>query len=94
MAELKLYRHDEPSNRQGFKTILAGPQHPNYEPFCVSAGHGFGFNDQKTIEVRDLINGIAGDEPIWPDFKEGWRVSKVLDVIVASASERRWLDIK
>ncbi len=24
MAELKLYRHDDPSNRQGFKTILVG----------------------------------------------------------------------
>ncbi|MGL4860723.1 MAG: Gfo/Idh/MocA family protein, partial [Enterobacteriaceae bacterium] len=63
MAELKLYRHDDPKERQGFKTLLIGPQHPDYAPFCVSAGHGFGFNDQKTVEIRDLIDGIAADRP-------------------------------
>ncbi|TOL45047.1 myo-inositol 2-dehydrogenase, partial [Vibrio parahaemolyticus] len=71
MAELKLYRHDDPSNRQGFKTILVGPEHPDYAPFCGGAGHGIGFNDQKTVEVRDLINGVATGTPMWPDFEEG-----------------------
>ena len=47
MAELKLYLHDEDPARQGFKTILTGPLHPDYKNFCVSAGHGIGFNDQK-----------------------------------------------
>ena len=53
MAELKLYLHDEDPARQGFKTILTGPLHPDYKNFCVSAGHGIGFNDQKTVEIRD-----------------------------------------
>ena len=44
MAELKLYLHDEDSARQGFKTILTGLLHPDYKNFCVSAGHGIGFN--------------------------------------------------
>ena len=44
MAELKLYLHDEDPARQGFKTILTGPLHPDYKNFCVSAGHGIGFN--------------------------------------------------
>lgn len=33
MAELQLYRHDEPQARQGFKTLLTGPQHPDYAAF-------------------------------------------------------------
>ncbi|QWA09223.1 Gfo/Idh/MocA family oxidoreductase [Sodalis ligni] len=93
MAELKLYRHDEPVERQGFKTILVGPSHPDYAPFCVSAGHGFGFNDQKTIEIRDLIDGIAAGDKLWPDFEEGLRVSKVLEAIAQSAQERRWVQL-
>ncbi|PHM56778.1 putative oxidoreductase [Xenorhabdus sp. KK7.4] len=84
MAELKLYRHDEPVNRQGFKTILVGPEHPDYAPFCHGAGHGIGFNDQKTVEVKDLVDGIALDQDIWPDFTEGWKVSRILDAIVCS----------
>jgi len=93
MAELKVYRHDDPKSRQGFKTILVGPEHPDYAPFCVSAGHGFGFNDQKTIEIKELINGIAADEKMWPDFDEGLRVSKVLEAIARSAQERRWVTL-
>ncbi|MBC8946607.1 Gfo/Idh/MocA family protein [Xenorhabdus indica] len=93
MAELKLYRHDEPANRQGFKTILVGPEHPDYAPFCNGAGHGIGFNDQKTVEVRDLIDGIAQDQAIWPDFTEGWKVSRILDAIVRSHDQKRWVNV-
>ena len=93
MAELQLYRHDEPQARQGFKTLLTGPQHPDYAAFCVSAGHGIGFNDQKTVEIRDLINGIAAGDRMWPDFEEGWKVSKVLDAIAVSAEERCWVNV-
>jgi len=94
MAEIKLYRHDEPANRQGFKTLLVGPEHPDYAPFCGGAGHGIGFNDQKTVEVRDLINGIAADTPIWPDFEEGWKVSRVLDAIALSHEQGRWIQVQ
>lgn len=93
MAELKLYKHNDPEGRQGFKTLLVGPAHPDYAPFCVSAGHGFGFNDQKTIEVRDLINGIAANDKMWPDFEEGLQVSKVLEAIAQSAIEHRWISL-
>ncbi|CAQ84804.1 MULTISPECIES: Gfo/Idh/MocA family protein [Photorhabdus] len=93
MAELKLYRHDEPANRQGFKTILIGPEHPDYAPFCHGTGHGIGFNDQKTVEIRDLINGIASNKEMWPDFTEGWKVSRILDAIARSYKEQRWVNV-
>ncbi|GKX64379.1 myo-inositol 2-dehydrogenase [Pragia fontium] len=93
MAELKLYRHDAPANRQGFQTILVGPEHPDYAWFCGGAGHGIGFNDQKAVEVRDLINGIATNTPIWPDFEEGWKVSRILDAIALSHAEERWVKV-
>ncbi|AOM42737.1 Gfo/Idh/MocA family protein [Xenorhabdus hominickii] len=93
MAELKLYLHDEPVNRQGFKTILVGPEHPDYAPFCNGAGHGIGFNDQKTVEVRDLVDGIALGQDMWPDFTEGWKVSRILDAILCSHQEKRWVNV-
>lgn len=93
MAELKLYRHDEPADRQGFRTILVGPAHPDYAWFCGGPGHGIGFNDQKAVEIRDLINGVATNTPIWPDFEEGWKVSRVLDAIALSHRQARWVDV-
>ncbi|CNB50923.1 Gfo/Idh/MocA family protein [Yersinia similis] len=93
MAELKLYLHNDPVNRQGFRTLLVGPAHPEYAAFCMAAGHGIGFNDQKTVEVRDLIDGIAMDAPLWPDFAEGWKVSRILDAIDLSHQDSRWVNV-
>ncbi|CFQ75824.1 Gfo/Idh/MocA family protein [Yersinia pseudotuberculosis] len=93
MAELKLYLHNDPVNRQGFRTLLVGPTHPEYAAFCMAAGHGIGFNDQKTVEVRDLIDGIAMDTPLWPDFAEGWKVSRILDAIALSHQDSRWVNV-
>ncbi|MEG9489545.1 Gfo/Idh/MocA family oxidoreductase [Mannheimia indoligenes] len=93
MAELKLYLHDDDKSRQGFKTILVGPEHPDYSAFCVSAGHGIGFNDQKAVEIRDLVNGIAADDRMFPDFEEGYKVSRVLEAIAKSAEEERWVAV-
>ncbi|OOF36214.1 Gfo/Idh/MocA family protein [Rodentibacter heidelbergensis] len=95
MAELKLYLHDEDPARQGFKTILTGPLHPDYKHFCVSAGHGIGFNDQKTVEIRDLINGIAKNSTaLYPDFEEGYKVSRILDAIALSCEQKRWVNVE
>ncbi|MBN6710089.1 Gfo/Idh/MocA family oxidoreductase [Haemophilus haemoglobinophilus] len=94
MAELKLYIHDEDPARQGFKTILTGPLHPDYKNFCVSAGHGIGFNDQKTVEIRDLVNGLANNRNMYPDFEEGFKVSRVLDAIEQSCEEKRWINVE
>ncbi|AOV96889.1 myo-inositol 2-dehydrogenase [Edwardsiella hoshinae] len=93
MAELQLYLHADPANRQGFRTLLLGPAHPEYAAFCLGPGHGIGFNDQKTVEVRDLVDGIAADAPMWPDFEQGWKVSRVLDAIALSHREGRWLKV-
>lgn len=93
MAELKLYLQSDPEGRQGFRTLLVGPAHPDYGSFCMGAGHGIGFNDQKTVEVRDLIDGIAADKPMWPDFEEGWKVSRILDAIALSHQQGRWVNV-
>lgn len=93
MAELKLYLHDEDPARQGFKTILTGPLHPDYKNFCVSAGHGIGFNDQKTVEIRDLVNGLANNQTMYPAFEEGFKVSRVLDAIAQSCEQKRWVNV-
>src|SRR5690606_15424939 len=34
MNELRLYRADDAEGRRGFRTILAGPEHPDYAAFC------------------------------------------------------------
>lgn len=91
--ELQLYTVGQPGGREGFKTILAGPQHDSYKEFCPAPGHQLGFNDIKTIEVKALITALAGGKAFLPDFREAWEIQRVVDAIVQSAREERWLAV-
>jgi predicted dehydrogenase len=59
----------------------------------VAAGHQLGFNDLKTIEMRDFLLAIAGEPVQGPDFREGWEVQKAVDAIIHSSRERAWISI-
>lgn len=93
MNELRWYDAGAKPGRGGFRTILAGPEHPDYRPFCPAPGHGLGYNDLKVIEVRNVIRAIAGDAPAWPDFHEGARVQRVMEAIEQSHATRAWTEV-
>ena len=93
LNELKLYTAGQTRGREGFKTIVAGPGHPPYGAFCPAPGHQLGFNDLKTIEVRDLLTALAGDEQPWPGFREAWRVQQVVDAVIRSHREGGWVEL-
>lgn len=93
LNELHYYDTADAIGRQGFRTIVAGPEHPPYGAFCVAPGHQLGFNDLKAIEVRDFLNAVAGQALVGPDFREGYEVQKLVENIYRSARERRWIDI-
>lgn len=94
MNELRLYRSDDPAGRRGFRTVLAGPEHPDYAAFCPAPGHGLGINDLKVIEVRNLIRAIRAGVSASPDFAEGLRVQQVMAAIEASHVQGRWVQIE
>jgi predicted dehydrogenase len=92
MNELLLYTVGQGKGREGFKTILAGPEHPHYSAFVPVAGHHIGFNDLKTIEAKTLVDAFAAPGPAaWPDFTDAWRVAQIVEAIVRSSRERRWV---
>ena len=91
--ELRLYRAGADGSRNGFRTILAGPEHAPYGSFCVAPGHQLGFNDLKTIEIRDYLLAIAGEPVRGPDFREGWEVQKVVEAMIRSSRERDWVAV-
>jgi len=94
LSELSLYIADDNAQQQGFKRILVGPEHPDYQAFCVSAGHGLGFNDIKAVEVRDLYEGVMNDKPLWPDFRAATQVNIILDKVVESHSRQAWVEVE
>lgn len=93
MNELRLYSNDGKTDERGFRTILAGPEHPDYAAFCPAPGHGLGINDLKVIEVRNLLRGILHGEDIHSDFGAGCRVQEISDAIEASDKSTSWIDV-
>ena len=48
-----------------------------------------------TVEIRDLVNGLASPEGVlYPDFEEGYKVSRVLDAIALSYHQKRWVNVE
>ena len=43
--------------------------------------------------MRDLIVGLADGGAPWPDFREAWEVQRVVDAVVGSARDGRWVGI-
>jgi len=93
MNEVKLYRAADPAGQQGFKTVYIGPEHPPYANYFPIPGMGLGYNDQKVIEAHELIEAIAEDGPLYPDFRAGWKTCRVIDAVLRSAEERRWVRV-
>jgi predicted dehydrogenase len=91
--ELKLYAAGQTKGRDGFKLINSGPSHPDYGAFCPASGHQIGFNDLKVIEVKTLIDAIAGRGQTYPDFREAWTIARTLEAATRSSQEGRWVNV-
>ena len=90
---LWLYKAEGPEGRRGFTKILTGPEHPDYEAFCLGPGHGTGYQDQIIIEARDFLAAIAEGKPRWPSFADGHMVNQVIEAAWASQQRRGWVDV-
>ncbi len=91
MNELHIYRHGDPAAEQGFKTVYNGPQHPGYSGFFPIGGIPLGYNDQKIIETKDMLAAVTAGEKAYPDFRFAYQVDRVVDAVLESAAERRWV---
>ncbi|MBU3031267.1 Gfo/Idh/MocA family protein [Paracoccus marinaquae] len=80
MNEFWLYRAGE----AGFTRHLSGPEQPDFAAFCPAPGHNFGFNEQKVIECRDLLQAIAGGPVAAPDFAAGLRIERIIHAMATS----------
>jgi len=94
LAELRFYSAADPSNRRGYRTLLIGPEHPDYGAFCVGAGHGFGYNDMIVVEMKDMIEGVSSGKALWPSFRDATHTALVVDAVLLSQRERRWARIR
>lgn len=90
---LWLYDAAREPARRGFQKLLMGPAHPDYLAFNQGVGHGTGYNDQIVIEARDFLHAVATGDAVWPTFRDGYDVDRVIEAALLSNRERRWVKI-
>ena len=90
MNEIGLYLDEKTGS--GFRRILIEPAHPDYGAFLPAPGHGLGFNDLKTIEIKAFLEGVAAGENAEPDLAEAARIGRICEAILDSAASGRWVD--
>jgi len=90
---LWVYDADEPPENRGFKKILTGPAHPDYLPFCKGPGHGTGYQDQIIIEAKDFLTAIETGRPVWPTFRDGLEVRRIVEAAYASDATGQWVSV-
>ncbi len=90
---LWLYKAEGPEAERGFRKILTGPAHPDYQPFCLGPGHGTGYQDQIIIEAKDFLAAIERGEALWPSFRDGLAVAHVVEAVHASADSGQWTPV-
>lgn len=93
LNELEVYSRADSALEQGYRNIMVtDPAHP-YMNAWWPAGHIIGWEHTFLHEVRDLLWAIQQNQPAQPDFYDGLRCQQVLDAVVQSASEGKWVAI-
>ena len=91
---LWLYKAEGEDAQLGFKKIITGPHHPDYEEFCQGPGHGTGFQDQIIIEARDFLKAVETGQNVWPTFADGVAVSQIVTAALHSSESKSWVNVQ
>lgn len=94
MNELYFYSGKDSTDRSGFKTILATePEHP-YMKYWWPTGHMLGWEHTVQHQYYEFLKAIERECEPTPNFADGLSAQRVLEAVVRSAEEHRWVAIE
>lgn len=93
LNELEFYSRGDEATEQGFRTIMVTESNHPYMSAWWPPGHIIGWEHTFIHEVSDFLLAVAKDEPVSPDFYDGLRCQQVLDAVVESTVEGRWVEV-
>lgn len=78
---------------QAVSTVLTAPGHGELAAFQPGAGIAMGYDDLKVIEASRFLQSIADGTPHGATIADAVRAAQVLDAIVESAANARWVSV-
>lgn len=94
MNVLEYYSTGEPSNRQGFKRIMATEGDHPYVAAWWPPGHVLGYEHGFVHGVYDLLQAIANGTDVAPDFQDGAQCVAVLEAVEKSVAAGSWQTVE
>ncbi len=90
---LRFFSCEDRTSRQGYRLIDVGPENKNFAALLPVANFGLGYNEFKAIEVAEVVRSVATRKPLWPTFKDGTDIMRVIDACLESSARRAWVDV-
>jgi predicted dehydrogenase len=84
---------NDPLFRGNGNIIVTDPSHP-YMNSWWPPGHVLGWEHAFIHQVKELMEGIAENKPVSPDFRDGLKCQRVLDAVILSARSGSWVKIQ
>ena len=94
MTELRLYDARDPGDRQGFRTILVGPQQPGGEHFWPIAGYQIGYADTKLLQLLDFVQAVVDGRAPQTTFSDGLAAARLEEAVIESCASGRWINVE
>ncbi len=90
MNELERFRLSDDGGDDGYATILAGAQHPDFAAFQPGAGVPMGYDDLRVLEARNFLANVRDGKQREPGVEEMLACARVLEAIERSADSGAW----
>jgi predicted dehydrogenase len=95
LQRLQVFDYKDDSKIRGWKSVHVtdnSPDHPYMDKWWVP-GLAIGYEASFTHQVADFLEGLANGKPASPTFKDALETQKILDAILKSAAELKWVNV-
>ena len=93
LNEVRLCEGGTARDKIGFKDILIGNEHPYGAIFNLKTGMGIGAKESFTIMIKEFIEAVIQNKPMYPNFEDGLIACQYLQKIQQAAEESKWIKI-
>ena len=93
MNRLLYYNADDPQDVQGFRTVQVTEGCHPYLSAWWPPGHAIGYENTFVNQFADFFRAVAEDTQPTPDFAEGLENQKVLEAVMQSVADKKWVRI-
>lgn len=94
LHRLQYFDHRDQGTLRGWRSIhVTDGDHPYMGNWWVP-GLQIGYEHSFVHQVADFIKGVETGKPAQPDFRDALRTQYILDAVLESAKQQKWVTVK